>query len=85
MNRRRAIRLAAAATAGLGTAVGPASARQALSEHRHALEVARLQIQATGERYKASGRSDERLKQRLAAQARTFARHHRALAKLETT
>lgn len=81
MNRRTAIGLAAAATTGLG-APSAASAEQARREHRHGLERARLQIQATGERYKASGYSDAALKRRLAAEARTFAAHHRALARL---
>ncbi|MBX7248910.1 MAG: hypothetical protein K1X35_07635 [Caulobacteraceae bacterium] len=83
MNRRTVIGLTAAATAGLAAAPAPASAEQARRAHQHGLDVARLEISATGERYKASNHSDESLKQRLAAQARVFARHHKALAEID--
>ena len=77
MNRRRfmagtalaAVAVLAGGVAGAGTA-----------RHVEAMAASKTKIRRLGERLKASRWTDMAMKDRLAAEARIYARHHRALA-----
>ena len=80
MNRRRF--MAGTTLAAVGVLAGGVPAAQA-ADHAKAMAASKMKIRRLGEHLKASRWTDMAMKDRLAGEARIYARHHRALARLE--